>query len=116
MSQLEQKLNQPERDDVYSSQVDEIIFKALDIPEIQEVVKGASSKAEAITRLRALLPQILPEISHLPPPQISAQDLEFNARAAEKGLPRRKSILGPASNDFIIALRIIELLSEEPKK
>ena len=80
---------------VYPKQVEEIALRAAEIQEFQDAVRQAKSKLEAVRVVRELLPQHFPEISDLPKPEVKSG-----------------GILPPASNEFMIAKNIVDLLYE----
>lgn len=77
----------------YSREVKEIAFRAAEMVEFKNIVNQSKSKLEALKAVRELLPGHFPEINEIPEPKIES-----------------KGLLGPASNEFMIAKHIVDLL------
>ena len=93
----EQKfLFRPRVEIVYFKQIEEIALRAAEMKEFQDVVKQAKSKLDAVRVVRELLPQHFPEIDELPKPEVKSA-----------------GILSPASNEFMVAKNIVDLLYEK---
>lgn len=107
MNKFEQGPSDREKFTTYSEKVEEIALQASEMPEFQEAVKNAKGKLEAIKNVRILLREHFPEIEDLPKPEQRSEEIP------ESKTPiRRKGILPPASNEFMIAKNIVDLLYE----
>lgn len=102
MNKLEQGSGDKERATTYSEKVGEIALQASEMPEFQEAVKNTKDKLEAIRNVRILLGEHFSEISNLPKPE--------PPKEIENAIRLRNPLGGIASNEFIIAKHIIDLL------
>jgi hypothetical protein len=79
----------------YAEELDDIALRAAQVPEFAELVKNSKNRIETIRAIREKLRAFFPEISELPEP-----------KQGEAQMP----IGGLASNEFMIARKILELL------
>lgn len=80
----------------YPKEVEEIALRATEDPDIQQAIKKGAlkkSKIEATKEVRLLLRDKYPEIKKLP-----------------ERTPPKSSLVGVASNEFMIAKHIVDLL------
>ncbi|MCH7758908.1 hypothetical protein IID20_00935 [Patescibacteria group bacterium] len=109
MNKFEQ--NSAKKEKIYSDEIEEIAFQAAEIPEFKKIIKKSKSRIEAIKELRLILPEHFPEISNLPKPE---RPQEIIPKEAHIRIRLKDPFgLGPASNEFMIAKYIIDLLWQE---
>ena len=106
MKKFEQNpIGEEKSDKIYSEEVEEISFRATEIPEFQKAIKNAGSRFEALKKTRMLVQKYFgAEISKLPKP---------NWEPKQKYPGKIDGMLPPASNEFRIALNIMDLLYED---
>lgn len=110
MNKFEQKPNEiiKSGETIYSKKIEDVALRAVEIQEFQDAVKKATSRLKATMAVRALLQEYFPEISKMPKPR--RPDKPINKQSA----PIRTNRIGPpASNDYMIAKNVVDLLYEK---
>lgn len=93
---------------VYPPELENISYRAAEMPEFQEAVKQAQSRGKAIMNVREILLRHFPEISQLPKPQTVYEKVpkaQVSQRTAFTSTFRQA-----LSYDYIIARNIVDLL------
>jgi hypothetical protein len=103
MDSLEQKHS---IDNTSYTNYDDTVLQAADMPEFQDVVKGAAGKVNAITEVRKLLGEHFPEISDII--KDSSEQVDEDAIRLHNPLFGRT-----ASDQLVAAKQIVDLLWEE---